>query len=84
MSYQVIVPQPVQKQINNLPMIAQTRIISAIQSLTDIPRPNGVKKLKGYENSYRIRVGEYRIIYEIKDKELIILLFNCSHRKDAY
>jgi mRNA interferase RelE/StbE len=84
MSYQVIIPQPVQKQLSVFPKLFQSRIITAIQLLAENPRPKGAKKLKGYENTYRIRVNDYRVIYEIKDQELIILLLSCSHRKDAY
>jgi len=84
MIYQVIIPQPVQKQLINFPKEIQTRLILATQLLAEHPRPNGVKKLKGYEGIYRIRVGDYRIIYEVRDKELIILLLSFTHRKDAY
>ena len=84
MSYQIIIPQPVQKQLKSFTKEIQTRLISATQLLMANPHPSGVKKLKGYENLYRIRVGDYRIIYEVKAKELIILLLNYTHRKDAY
>jgi mRNA interferase RelE/StbE len=84
MSYQILIPQPVQKQLSNFPKSFQTRIIAAIQLLATNPRPSGVKKLKGYENTYRIRVSDYRVIYEIQDQKLIVLLLSCSHRKEAY
>jgi mRNA interferase RelE/StbE len=84
MSYIIIIPKPVQKQLDNLPKIERDRLTFNIQLLTDDPRPNGVKKLKGYNSAYRIRVGDYRIIYNIKDRELIVLLLSVSHRKDAY
>jgi mRNA interferase RelE/StbE len=48
------------------------------------PRPDGVKKLKGLVNTYRIRVGDYRVIYRINDQELMIVLLNSNHRKDVY
>ncbi len=84
MSYQVIIPQPVQKRINDFSEDLQVRLIAAIAVLSDNPRPNGVKKLKGYDSTYRVRVGDYRIIYQIQDRELIIILLSCIHRKDAY
>ena len=84
MSYRVIIPKPVQKQLNNLPQKIRSRLIAEIRLLKDNPRPNGVKKLKGYENTYRIRVGNYRVIYEIEDRETIILILSSIHRKDAY
>jgi mRNA interferase RelE/StbE len=84
MSYTIIIPKPVQKQLDDLPKIERDRLTFNIQLLADDPRPNGVKKLKGYNAAYRIRVGDYRIIYNIKDRELIVLLLSVSHRKDAY
>ena len=84
MSYQIVIPKPAQKQLDNISKIERDRLILTLRSLADDPRPNGVKKLKGYDNTYRVRVGDYRIIYEIKDRELIVLLLSVSHRKDAY
>lgn len=84
MSYQVIIPKPVQKQLNNLPHKIRSRLLDEIQLLEDNPRPDGVKKLKGYENTYRIRVGNYRLIYEIEDRKMIVLVLSSIHRKDAY
>lgn len=84
MSYSIIIPKPVQKQLDNLPKIERDRLTFNIQLLADDPRLNDVKKLKGYNAAYRIRVGDYRIIYNIKDRELIVLLLSVSHRKDAY
>ena len=84
MSYRVIIPKAVQKQLNNLPQKIRLRLLAEIRLLGDNPRPNGVKKLKGYENTYRIRVGNYRVIYEIEDREMIVLVLSSIHRKDAY
>jgi len=84
MSYQIVIPKPVQKQLDSLPKIQRDRAIVAVRSLTNEPRPTGVKKLKGYDETYRIRFGDYRVIYKVQDKELIILLLSVSHRKDAY
>jgi mRNA interferase RelE/StbE len=60
-----------------------SKIKSAINSLSDNPRPNGYKKLKGREG-YRIRVGDYRIIYEVFDKHLIIEIIAVGNRKNVY
>ena len=84
MSYRIVIPKPAQKQLDNISKIERDRLILTLRSLANEPRPNGVKKLKGYDNTYRVRVGDYRIIYEIKDRELIVLLLSVSHRKDAY
>jgi len=84
MSYQIIVPKPVQKQLNNILTNERDRILSAIRMLAEVPRPLGVKKLKISEDTYRIRIGDYRVIYEIQDQDLIILLLSVGHRKDVY
>lgn len=84
MSYQIIIPKPVQKQLDNLPNSIYAKIIKKIKLLAENPRPEGVVKLKGYDNEYRIRISDYRIRYEIIDEQLIILLLRCQHRKDIY
>jgi mRNA interferase RelE/StbE len=58
-------------------------IKSAIAALANNPRPYGYKKLKG-EDAYRIRVGDYRIIYEINDDRIIVTVVSIGHRKDIY
>ncbi|BAY98622.1 addiction module antitoxin [Tolypothrix tenuis PCC 7101] len=62
----------------------QDRIQIKIDSLAIEPRPNGVKKLKGTENSYRIRVGDYRIIYEVYDDVLLVNVVEMGHRRNVY
>ena len=84
MSYKVVIPKPVQKQLSNLPKNQRDRLITDIRLLAEVPRPSGVKKLKGYENIYRIRVGDYRVIYEVKDQEMLVLIMSSVHRRDAY
>ncbi len=84
MSYTVIIPKPVQKQLKQLSSEIYQRIITKISKLADEPRPTGVKKLKGFDNEYRIRIGNYRVRYEINDPELIIIVVSCRHRRDIY
>ena len=84
MTYRIIIPRLVQKQLDDLPKKQRERLISAIRLLADEPRPSGVKKLKGYEKMYRIRIGDYRVIYNIEDQEKLILVLSSIHRKDAY
>jgi mRNA interferase RelE/StbE len=84
MSYEIIIPKPIQKQLDNLADNVYDRVIKHIISLKENPRPHGCIKLKGYDNEYRIRIGDYRLRYEIRDKELIIILLHCTHRKNAY
>ncbi|HAX79409.1 MAG TPA: type II toxin-antitoxin system mRNA interferase toxin, RelE/StbE family [Cyanobacteria bacterium UBA11372] len=84
MTYTVIIPKIVQKQIDSLPEDIYERVIEKLQQLAEDPCPSGVVKLKGTDNEYRIRIGDYRVLYEINDEELIILLLQCKHRRDAY
>ncbi len=84
MTYRIIIPKLVQKQLDDLSQKQRKRLISAIRLLADEPRPSGVKKLKGYDKTYRIRVGDYRVIYNIEDQEKLILVLSSIHRKDAY
>jgi mRNA interferase RelE/StbE len=84
MTYTIIIPKAVQKQLDALPDDVYERIAAKVQQLAENPRPDGVVKLKGSENEYRIRIGDYRVRYEIEDEELRILLLQCKNRKEVY
>jgi mRNA interferase RelE/StbE len=84
MSYAVIIPKPTQKQIDKLPEDIRVVVTERIILLGDEPRPSGVVKLKGTDHEYRIRIGDYRVRYEIDDKAAIVLILHCKHRKDVY
>jgi mRNA interferase RelE/StbE len=83
MGYKVFIEKLAQKELLNIPKNDQNRIIEAIQALSKNPRPHHVKKLSGRE-AWRIRVGKYRIIYEIDDGKLTILVILVGHRKEVY
>jgi mRNA interferase RelE/StbE len=84
MTYEIIITKSIQKQLDNLPNNIQERVYEKIAQLAEEPRPDGVVKLKGYDNEYRIRIGDYRLVYEIRDQQLIVLLVQCKHRRDVY
>lgn len=84
MTYNVIIPKPVQRQLDELQKDLKVRIIDRILALAENPRPDGVAKLKGSKNEYRIRIGNYRVRYEIEDENLIVLVVDCRHRRDVY
>lgn len=81
--YEVIVGKQVLKQLEKIPLADYKRIKSALTSLASNPRPQGYLKLKG-RDAYRIRVGNYRIIYEVQDDKLVVLIITIAHRKDVY
>ncbi len=82
--YEVLLSKAARKQLDSLPTFIHNKIIEDIYRLAEVPRPAGCKKLKGYKNAYRIRVGNYRIIYEPVDKVLLILVVAIGHRKEIY
>ncbi|MEH2363014.1 type II toxin-antitoxin system RelE family toxin [Nostoc sp.] len=84
MSYAIVISKSVQKQIDNLPNDVIERVIEKIQNLVSEPRPDGIVKLKGSDNEYRIRIGDYRVRYEIDDESQLVQILQCKHRKDVY
>jgi mRNA interferase RelE/StbE len=83
MRYTVLIERYAQKQILKLDKKAIPVIKAAIAGLADNPRPVGYKKLRG-EDAYRIRVGDYRIIYEIEDNIILVTVVSVGHRKNIY
>ncbi len=81
--YTVLIAPGAQKEVLNLPKVAQQRIDKAIRGLSSNPRPQGCKKLVGTD-AWRVRVGEYRIVYSVEDNILTVEVVKVSHRKDVY
>ena len=81
MSYSVEVRKSAQKSLARISPPYQQRILEAIRQLGDAPRPQGAKKLTGRE-AWRIRIGAYRVIYEIHDDRLLVLVVVVGHRGD--
>lgn len=82
-TYTILILPSTEKHIQKLPKEIRIAITSAITQLADNPRPAGCKKLKGMP-AYRIRIGNYRIVYEIEDKILTVTVIAAAHRKDIY
>jgi mRNA interferase RelE/StbE len=82
--YKVRIKKKVIKYLNTLNKKDTYRIFKAIEALASDPRPVGYKKLSGEENAYRIRIGSYRVIYEIKDEELLVYVVKAGARGDVY
>ncbi len=81
--YRVIIKKSVANDLKGIPKKDVRRILSSIESLADDPRPPGTKKLSGQER-YRLRHGNYRILYEIEDDRLIVCVVRAGHRRDVY
>jgi mRNA interferase RelE/StbE len=84
MAYTVIIKKSAQKQITAIPGIYIPAIEKSILALANNPRPAGCKKLAGSKNIYRVRVGIYRIVYEVHDKIVTVFIFDVDHRKQVY
>lgn len=82
--YRIELRPAARRSIAALPREAQVRIASAIDSLATGPRPPGVTKLRGPEGFYRVRVGDYRIVYAIDDDVLLVLVVAVGHRREVY
>ena len=82
-SYRVVIPKSVQKELDRLPDDVLRRILARLAQLETVPRPADVKKLKG-RDAWRMRVGDYRVIYEIQDRQLQILVITVGHRREIY
>lgn len=82
--YTVFITKSAEKELAKLPVQVIIRIREAVIGLTDEPRPSTCKKLKGFKDLYRIRVGDYRIIYSVQDSILTVEVLKIGDRKDIY
>ncbi|MEZ0611563.1 type II toxin-antitoxin system RelE/ParE family toxin [Fibrella sp. WM1] len=81
--YTIVLTRTAQKQLDKLPTVTADLLLAAIELLASDPRPDGCKKLKG-RLGYRIRKGDYRILYDIQDSVLIVNVIAIGHRRDIY
>lgn len=84
MTYRIEIAPAAVRQLRKLDMSARRRIQAAIELLADQPRPSGAKKLVGGDGAWRVRTGDYRLIYEIHDDVLLVLVVAVGHRRDIY
>jgi len=84
MPYELIILPAAEKELRKLPKDIFLKVDSVILALRETPRPANCKKLQGFTDTYRIRTGNYRILYRIEDKKLIISVIRIADRKDAY
>lgn len=83
-SYEIEVSRTAEKQLKKLPKEDRKRIVEATLELQNEPRPRGARKLSGYDDVYRIRVGRYRILYSVSETDIVIIILKIGRRKDVY
>lgn len=84
MSYRVEFTTAAARQVRKLPRPARDRVLEAISGLREDPRPPAAKKLVGEQTAWRIRIGDYRVIYDVFDGELVVTVVRAGHRRDVY
>lgn len=84
MKYKVKVIPKAEKSLNKIEPSYAKKIKDRIDSLSTDPRHHGCIKMSGFNDTYRTRVGKYRIVYEINDSEILVMVINIDHRKDVY
>ena len=83
MAYRVELAPRATRELRRLDHIIRERVLRALIGLEVEPRPQGVKKLVGAESTWRLRIGDYRIVYEIRDRELLVMVIRVAHRREV-
>lgn len=84
MSYTVELTRSAARELRRVPEPYHASIIRALKGLEQDPRPSGCKKLIGYQDLYRVRVGVYRVVYEVSDRIKLVIVERIADRKDVY
>jgi mRNA interferase RelE/StbE len=83
MSYKLLIQRHAQKELSQLAQQEYGHVVAAIRLLNEDPRPHGCRKLSA-RDGWRIRVGDYRVIYEVDDMRQIVTVLHVGHRRDIY
>ena len=84
MAYKIVFSRRAERQFRDLTRTVQVRLAARIDSLTQNPRPPGATRLSGTEKLYRIRVGDYRVLYAVEEWDLMVLVVKVGHRREVY
>ncbi len=84
MTYQIQFTTAAARQVQKLPGRARAKVLAVIATLADDPRPHGSRKLTGEDDAWRVRVGGYRVIYDVADTLLEITVVRAAHRREVY
>lgn len=82
--YSALLRPAAQRDLDRLSHSVAQRVVAALLKLEQDPRPRGSKKLSGRENEWRLRVGAYRILYEVDDEAKVVRVFRIRHRREVY
>ena len=82
--FEIVLERAAEKELLRLSDEVHDRVIEGISTLATNPRPPGSKKLSGSKSNWRIRVGDYRVLYEIADTVRVVRVYRVRHRRDAY
>ena len=82
--YKIEISSTAERQLKKINREDQIRILRSISLLAQNPRPDGCRKFKGYKDVYRIRIGNYRVIYEIDGTKIVVTIIKIGHRRDIY
>ncbi|HZE88302.1 MAG TPA: type II toxin-antitoxin system RelE/ParE family toxin [Verrucomicrobiae bacterium] len=82
-SYSVFIKPSAAKELEAIPLKDRRRLVARIGKLASNPRPHGSERLSGLDR-FRIRQGDYRVVYEIRDVQLVVLVVRVAHRREAY
>jgi mRNA interferase RelE/StbE len=80
----VEISRTAERQLKRLPKPDQARLVQTVLALADDPFPKGSRKLSGYDDVFRVRTGNYRILYSVSKSKLIVVILKVGHRKDVY
>ena len=83
-SYKILIKASAEKDLRKIPKVDLRRIAAKIQTLPENPRPAGCQLLKGEDRYYRVRQGDYRVVYEISDADQKITIIKIGHRREIY
>ena len=84
MAYTIEWKRSALKELRQLPHAVVRRVLTAVEALAENPYPAGIRKMAGAEFTYRLRVGNYRVIYTINDSILVVEIVRVRHRRDVY
>jgi mRNA interferase RelE/StbE len=82
--YEVYLERGAENDLKRLPTSTFDRIVRQIKTLAENPRPSGYRRITGSKNDWRIRIGDYRVLYEVNDKAKAVRVMRVRHRREAY